>query len=165
MLDAARAAPELTFIITGRQDKARQNGHHIDNIPPNVILPGYLDVAVFDDLLRAADVVVGLTLEEGIQLSVCNEALGFGRPLVTADTQILRALFGEAAILVNPRDPQQIVSACRLALQNSSEYAAKSVALAAKRLTAWKHEQLSTVTRFTRTNPRDLLADKSEGAQ
>lgn len=143
VLTAARMAPEITFIITGRPDKAKQNGHNIEDLPGNVVLPGFLPVALFDDILREANVVIGLTREEGIQLSVCNEALGFGRPLVTSDTQILRELFGAAAVLVDTKSPASIAEGCREALAHADVYAEKSKLLAVTRLMAWKEMQLS----------------------
>ena len=143
VFEAARLAPDLTFIITGRPERARQNGHDIDNLPTNVILPGFLSIELFDDLLREADVVMGLTREEGIQLSVCNEALGFGRPLVTSNTSILSKMFGSAAILVSTSDPTSIANGCRYAVNNASEYSKKSSALSKIRVSQWESIQLA----------------------
>lgn len=152
VLAAARIAPELTFIITGRPDKAKQNGHVIEALPSNVVLPGFLPVELFDDILREADVVIGLTREEGIQLSVCNEALGFGRPLVTSDTKILRELFGEAAVLVRTSNPADIAAGCRSALADAEIRAKKSRSLAAKRLDSWTRGPLSTLSTMLNTS-------------
>lgn len=142
ILEAAQIASDFTFIITGRPSKAAQNGHSIDTLPKNVVLTGFLSVDIFDDLLREADVVIGLTREEGIQLSVCNEALGFGRPLVTSDTKILRKLFGAAAVLVDTKNPTSIAAGCRAAVRNADEYANKSRDLAVVRIKKWDSEQL-----------------------
>ena len=152
VLAAARIASECTFIITGRPERAEQNGHNIDDLPKNVILPGFLSIELFDDLLREADVVTGLTREEGIQLSVCNEALGFGRPLVTSDTQILRKLFGEAAVLVETKNPTSIAAGCREALGHADEYARKSRDLAVERTFMWQENQLSKLFFLIRSN-------------
>lgn len=162
VLTAARLAPEITFIITGRPDKAKQNGHNIEDLPKNVVLPGFLPVELFDDILREANVVIGLTREEGIQLSVCNEALGFGRPLVTSNTVLLKALFGKAAVLVNTQQPTSIVSGCREALLNADDYARKSKLLANERLSAWTKEQLSAVLGLLGRNDPQLSPEKKE---
>src|SRR5574343_1215241 len=145
VMAAARLAPELTFIITGRPDRAAKNGHDLSNLPANMRLPGFLSVEVFDDLLRDADVVLGLTREEGIQLSVCNEALGFQRPLVTSDTAILRELFSEAAVLVKTADPASIVAGCRSALADQTLRSKLSSKLADSRLRKWAEGQFSSV--------------------
>jgi glycosyltransferase involved in cell wall biosynthesis len=145
VIKAARLSPELTYIVTGRPDRARINGHNIDNLPENVILPGFLSIELFDDLLREADVVMGLTREEGIQLSVCNEAIGFARPLVTSNTKILRKMFGDAAVLVDTNDPMSIAGGCRDAIKNAHEYSMKSICLSEKRISQWKSIQLSSL--------------------
>ena len=142
ILAAARIASECTFILTGRAERAEQNGHNISELPKNVICPGFLSITDFDNLLIEADVVMGLTCEEGIQLSVCNEALGFGRPLVTSDTKILRKLFGEAAVLVDTTNPVSIAAGCREALGSADKYACKSRALSVSRISQWKSGQL-----------------------
>lgn len=143
VLAAAALMPECTFIITGRPERASQNGHDIDHKPANVVLPGFLPLEVFDDLLREADVVMGLTREEGIQLSVCNEALGFGKPLVTSNTQILSKLFGTAAVLVETRNPTSIASGCAEAIRNSRQYSEKSRSLSVARVDQWRSAQLA----------------------
>lgn len=148
VFEAARMVPECTFIITGRTERARQNGHSLDDVPANVVLPGFLSLDVFDDLLREADVVMGLTKEEGIQLSVCNETLGFGRPLVTSNTRILTKLFGDGAVLVDTGVPESIAQGCREAVNHASEYGAKSLALAERRLFEWRVSQFSPLSAF-----------------
>lgn len=145
VMEAARLSPDLTFIITGRPERAARNGHDISQIPSNMRLPGFLSIEVFDDLLREADVVLGLTREEGIQLSVCNEALGFRRPLVTSDTAILRQLFSEAAVLVSTSDPRSIADGCRDAIAEPLLRSELSSKLALARLCSWTDGQFSSV--------------------
>lgn len=165
MLEAARIASECTFIITGRLDRAKQLGHDIDSLPRNVVLPGFLSVELFDDLLREANVVIGLTREEGIQLSVCNEALGFGRPLVTSNTKILSKLFGNAAVLVEATSPSSIAAGCREALCHADEYAARSTVLAASRLSDWKEGQFGKLIKLLEENSPPLEVLTQRGMQ
>jgi glycosyltransferase involved in cell wall biosynthesis len=145
VMEAARLAPELSFIITGRPERAQKNGHDLKELPGNMCLPGFLSVEVFDDLLREADVVLGLTREEGIQLSVCNEALGFRRPLVTSDTAILRQLFLDAAVLVKTSDPVSIANGCRAAIGDHVRRSELSARLALTRLNSWLGGQYASV--------------------
>lgn len=142
IFEAARLAPELTFIITGRPERAQQNGHALINRPSNLILAGFLSLELFDDLIREADVVLGLTKEEGIQLSVCNEALGFNKPLVTSNTRILKKLFGNAAVLVDTHSPADIVRGCEDAVSDAATYSDKSAALSIERVSNWQRVQL-----------------------
>ncbi len=151
VMEAARLAPDLTFIITGRPERAARNGHDISQLPSNMRLPGFLSIEVFDDLLREADVVLGLTREEGIQLSVCNEALGFRRPLVTSDTAILRQLFSDAAVMVSTNDPGSIADGCREALAEQVLRSQLSAQLALVRLGSWINGQFSSVKKALST--------------
>lgn len=144
---AARLMPDVSIIITGRLESARRNGHILEKKPTNVFLPGFLSLDVFDDLLREADIVIGLTREEDIQLSVCNEALGFGKPLVTSNTKILRKLFGDAAVFVDTSDPESIAHGCKDAIRNSCLYSSKSLSLSAVRVEQWRSVQLSELRR------------------
>jgi glycosyltransferase involved in cell wall biosynthesis len=150
ILAAARLVPDVQFVLTGRTETARRSGHQLDSLPSNVVLPGFLPVEVFDDLLREADVVLGLTKVEGIQLSVCNEALGFGRPLVTSDTQLLRSMFGAAAVLVDTSNAASIAEGCREALADAPRRAAMSAALGQQRLESWRSGQLTDLHQLLR---------------
>lgn len=156
VFEAARLAPEFTFIITGRPERARQNGHDIDSLPPNVVLPGFLSLELFDDLLREADVVMGLTKEEGIQLSVCNEALGFSKPLVTSNTRILAKLFGKAGVLVDTKDPLSIAHGCKNASTESAHYAELSSQLATGRLLAWQADQFLALKKLIQRGASEI---------
>ncbi|MEM8570049.1 MAG: glycosyltransferase [Pseudomonadota bacterium] len=136
LLEAAADLPELQFRLTGNRARAAAQGY-TDRAPQNVIFTDFVPLEEYDRMLQEAAIVLGLTIEEGIQLSVANEALGAGRPLVLSETRILRAMFGDAAVFgANTRDG--IAGALRFALQNSDELAGRSHALGEKRLAEWK---------------------------
>jgi len=118
---AARQAPELTFIITGNQARAAGR-HNLTNIPSNLKLMGFLPRAEFDALLCQADIVLGLTKLEGIQLSVAGEAVSVGKPMVLSDTATSRQLFYKGAIYVDPLNPESIAQGCRDALLHQSQF-------------------------------------------
>jgi glycosyltransferase involved in cell wall biosynthesis len=101
VLGAAAQLPHLTFVLTGNVAVANRN-HDLQNLPPNVVLPGFLPAAELDWLLTHASAVLALTTHPDIELSAGNEALGFGRPLVVSDSWVSRQLFGEYAVLVDP---------------------------------------------------------------
>lgn len=143
VLDAARQAPDITFVVTGKTHNARKHGHDISAPPPNVVMPGFLALEEFDRLLRHADVVMGLTKIEGIQLSVCNEALGYGRPLVISNTDLLSSLFGESARVVDSQSPTDIVAGVRDVLGDPIRFASRSRRHAAMRREMWARQQLA----------------------
>jgi hypothetical protein len=115
VLDAARLAPEITFVLTG--NSARAKGiHDLSNLPPNVKLVGFLPTAELDSLLRSTDAVLGLTKLEGIQLSAANEAVGAKKPMVISNTNVLKELFYKGAIYVDSSVPKSIAQGCQTAL-------------------------------------------------
>lgn len=135
LMDAARALPELRFLVTGNRNRAEAQGF-TTNAPGNVTFTGFLDVADYNALLAAASVVLGLTTEEGIQLSVANEALGAGRALVLSDTRVLRAMFGAAALL-SPNTASDLARTLRAATARQQDLEVASQSLRDQRLAAW----------------------------
>lgn len=145
ILRAAELAPEVTFIITGRPERAARHGFDVSNLPSNVVLSGYLELSSFEAVLRDCDVVLALTKVDGIQLSVCNEALGFGKAMVISNTSLLRRLFGDAAELALDHSPQALVAAVRRALEQKHNLESRASLLVAERLRQWREDQFSRV--------------------
>lgn len=137
LLDAAGLPDVGTIVMTGRKENAAARGHDIGRAPPNVVMPGYLETEDFNALLCHCDVVLALTKVDGIQLSVCNEALGFGKPMVMSDTRLLRTMFGDASVLVRSESPAAIAAGIRAAYQDMEKYSNASLQLAERRRTEW----------------------------
>lgn len=144
LLDAARLAPEIPILITGSRKRADHLGFTRD-VPANVTFTGYLPLDAFERLLFGASVVFGLTDVEGIQLSVANEALGADKALVLSDTAILRAMFGQAAVLAK-NTPGDLAAGLREGMARREELEARSRALKERRIRDWL-EPARTVTR------------------
>lgn len=143
LLTVARAHPQWTFIITGRLTNAKRYHHDLTAVPPNVAMPGYLAVEEFNQLLRACDLVLALTRNDGIQLSACNEAIGFGKAMVASDTPLLRKLFSGAALMVNSDHPQTLSDGIDNALKQVAELQAASERLAVQRRLEWEQRMAS----------------------
>ncbi len=141
MLLAAEALDDGAVVLTGPQANAHKYGHDISRLPPNVVMPGFLPVEQFDALLAHADVVLALTKLEGVQLSVCNEALGFAKPMVVSDTVLLRNMFGSAAVMVDSNDAQSIAQGIREAWNRRAELAQSASKLARQRRDDWLTKQ------------------------
>ncbi len=141
VLQAAGRMGEGVLAVTGRLGNASRNGHDITNPPPQAVLTDYLPLPAFEALLHHADVVLALTRYDGIQLSVCNEALGFGKPMVLADTPLLRRLFGQAAVMVDATDPASIAEGIRQAVQDAPRLRAAALELAQARRQHWRQQQ------------------------
>jgi hypothetical protein len=136
VLDAARLTPEITFVLTGKTSRAK-GIHDLSNIPPNVNLPGFLLESEFDSLLCNADVILGLTKLDNIQLSVANEAVGASKPMVLANTEILKKLFHKGVIYVDAFDPKSIAQGCREALLNKYKLTKEVSELILERKERW----------------------------
>lgn len=136
LLAAARLVPELRFLVTGSRRRAEFNGFTRD-VPENVAFTDYLPLDEFERLLVEADVVLGITSMEGIQLSVANEALGVDKALVLSDTRVLRAMFGAAALMAR-NTPEDLAARLREAMARRAELEARSAALKTRRLEEWR---------------------------
>lgn len=90
VLDAAIRVPEVTFHVTGRDDRVLGLGRRI---PGNVRFTGFLAEDVYHGLLHAVDAVVCLTTRDHTMQNGACEALSHGTPIVTSDWPVLRHYF------------------------------------------------------------------------
>jgi hypothetical protein len=136
LLDAAALLPKVEFRLTGNPARATANGYTA-RAPDNVVFTGFLDTSGYTHLLTHADIVLGLTSVDGIQLSAANEAVGAGRPLVVSDTSLLRDLFGSAALFAR-NEGASLASVLSDALDRLPELASASRALKITREARWR---------------------------
>ncbi len=76
----------------------------------HVLLPGYVPAADLPALLSGALAFVFPSLYEGFGLPVL-EAMACGTPVICSDTSSLPEVAGNAALLVDPRDPEALAQA------------------------------------------------------
>lgn len=136
--EAARAHPGWTFVMTGALVNAKKHRHDLRATPANLVMPGYLDPAEFDRLLTVCDLVLALTCEDGVQLSACNEALGFHKAMVVSDTPLLRSLFAPGALMVDSGRAASLGRGIAEALSRRAELEAAAQALAQRRRALWR---------------------------
>ncbi|RNC73209.1 MAG: glycosyltransferase [Desulfuromonadales bacterium] len=120
LLAAAAAVPDQSFIITGNVRNCREP-ELVAGAPANVHFVGFLSREEFDGLITGCDAVVALTRFDGIQLSVCGEAVGAGKPMLISDTSTLRRLFPAGGVFVRPDSPDDIASGARELMARLSE--------------------------------------------
>lgn len=142
LLAAARLLGRGVVVMTGRVANAAKHGHDLSQVPANVVMPGFLSLADFEALLVHCDVVLALTKYDGIQLSVCNEALGFAKPMVVSDTPLLRSLFGSAAVMADSSNPDALAQGIAAAAEKIQMLSENAKALSSKRRTEWSTHQL-----------------------
>jgi hypothetical protein len=153
VLQAARLLPNMTFVLTGNPSRAR-GIHDLSNIPANVKLTGFLPEGEFDRLLCSADAILGLTQLEGIQLSVANEALGIGQPMILSDTQTLKTLFYKGAVYVNSSSPEAIATGCQTVLTEKQALIQQVYELRQERTQGWLNKSEEIIDILTGLKPR-----------
>lgn len=106
-----RLAPEARLVIAGApgwlyDDVVQQAGGCGDGVR----ILGYVDDADLPALYRNAELFVFPSLYEGFGLPVL-EAMASGVPVVCSDSSSLPEVVGDAALLVDPRDPSAMAAA------------------------------------------------------
>jgi len=94
-IEAARLLPsDVCVYISGR------SGNRLENVqlPPNVILTGYVDEETYVGMLYACDLILDLTTWQDCLLCGAYEAVSAERPMVLSGTVALRAYFDKGAV-------------------------------------------------------------------
>jgi len=141
--------PRLTLDVVGENrthppldlpSLARRTGLH-----ERARLSGFVSEAALADRYAAADVAVFLSEYEGFGLPAL-EALSRGVPVVTSTSPALGEIFGEAALLVDPRDAVAVADAVDRVLRDPAlraDLVARGRGLAARH--SW--ERCASLTR------------------
>jgi len=104
------ADPSVSLVISGHVDPRLPRPNPSGPGADRVRWLGPVSDAELVGLLNAAEVFVYPTLAEGFGLPVL-EAMACGRPVVTSAGTAAAEVAGEAAILVNPREPAEVAQA------------------------------------------------------
>ncbi len=148
LFEAASRIPGIHFLITG--DNARLARHGELCCPENITLTGFLSRSVFDSVLIAADGVVGLTKNENVQISVANEAIGAGKPLLLNRTSTLEKIFGDGACFARSYRTDDLESGLKYFISNLDLYEEKSRLHRVVRQERWA-AQLKLIPHLART--------------
>jgi glycosyltransferase involved in cell wall biosynthesis len=84
----------------------------------DVVFPGFVEDEDLPAVYNLADVFIFPSLYEGFGLPVL-EAMACGTPVVTSDLSALPEVVGDAGVLIDPRDPEEIASGVYRLLSNS----------------------------------------------
>lgn len=139
VFDAARMMHDINLVITGNTDRAKGR-HDLRNAPDNVRFTGFLPKPEYNVLLHAADVVMGLTTRDDVQLSVANEAVGARKPMVISDTPLLRSLFDKGAVYVDSLDAAAIARGCIEAVNHKEQLIIEAQLLNKERNNRWLNQ-------------------------
>jgi glycosyltransferase involved in cell wall biosynthesis len=103
-----QSASDVALVLAGQQGWLYDPGWTAG--VKGVILPGYVDDADVAALYSGALALLFPTLHEGFGFTVL-EAMRCGTPVITSATSSLPEVAGDAALLVNPRDVDEIAQA------------------------------------------------------
>jgi glycosyltransferase involved in cell wall biosynthesis len=92
---------------------------HTLGLEHRVVLTGTLSVTDMRLLYSHAAVFVFASLYEGFGMPVL-EAMACGAPVITSNTTALPEVAGDAAVLVNPEDPEELADAIIRVLEDSA---------------------------------------------
>ncbi|MBK9508478.1 MAG: glycosyltransferase family 4 protein [Cytophagaceae bacterium] len=115
-------SPDFQLVITGVNRK-----FIVDHMPPNtsnilkrqIITPGFVSQDELTFLYSYAKVFLFPSLREGFGLPIL-EAMSQGTPVITSNTSSMPEVAGEAAILIDPNNPDQITSSMENLMNNNA---------------------------------------------
>jgi len=87
------------------------------NLKEKIVLPGFIADRDLPAMYSAAELLIFPSLYEGFGLPVL-EAMACGTPVICSNTSSLSEVAGDAAILVNPYDEEEIAQAMKRVLSN-----------------------------------------------
>ncbi|MGM7721721.1 glycosyltransferase [Metabacillus sp. Hm71] len=135
LVELAKMNPDLHLILTGNKNKAfKLLGDR--EIPKNITFSGFISAEEYKYLFLHADVVMGLTKNENIQLSVSTESLSFGRPVILSDTKTLRKLYPNGFIFT-VNQPEQMKDCIKHYLEDYQELTKELGVVRQEKINKW----------------------------
>lgn len=113
---ATHKAPLIQWVFTGRPPASFVEACNSENS----IFPGFVSRSEYLRLLGYANVVLAPTTEEDTMQRAGYEAMCAGKALVTSDTAVLQAFFGESALVVPPHS-DRYAEAVEVAVERQCE--------------------------------------------
>jgi glycosyltransferase involved in cell wall biosynthesis len=121
-LRASHPNGDLKLVIAGGQgwgDETLRTTQKTLKLHHDVIFTGFIDELDLPHLYRGALLFVYPSLSEGFGLPIL-EAMACGTPVITSTTSSMPEVAGEAAILVEPGDPEALATALALLLNDEA---------------------------------------------
>jgi hypothetical protein len=145
LVAAARQTPDVSVLITGDYKNMDKLNLH-ETAPRNVQFLGLLPRAEFDSLLVNCDAIVAFTRLDGLQMSVCGEAIGSGKPMLISDTMTLRRLFPLGCVFVDSSNPQAIADGLRQLVMKRIPLEGQAIELRLRMQADWSNVQVKKLT-------------------
>ena len=145
VFDAARLMPDARFFITGNPADVNLKP---EDIPENVILPGFMPHHSFLKLMDSVDVVLSLTKLKDALAWTYRECLALGKPFVGTNNEVAVANFGEYGLFTNP-EPKEIAEKLQEVWRRRDEFVPKMAAYIEADEARWAQD-IATITGLIR---------------
>jgi glycosyltransferase involved in cell wall biosynthesis len=99
IINSAKLTPDANFYITGNS-KGREKEYG-DDLPPNVVLTGFVSENDYKILLKNSLVILDLTNRENCLVCGAYEAISASKPLILSNTAALKEYFDNTATFVS----------------------------------------------------------------
>jgi hypothetical protein len=138
--------PDIYIYVTGNYRKV--TGRLPADLPPNLVLTGFLDEQDFVDLLFSADAIMDFTTAEWTLVCGGYEAISVEKPFITSDKIVLRGYFNKGAVFAG-NDHLSISEAIGNLIQRKDEYDREIRALKMEKNEEW-NQQFSKLLELVR---------------
>ncbi|MDH5325910.1 MAG: glycosyltransferase [Gammaproteobacteria bacterium] len=131
---AEKIDPTICIYITGNS-KGREKLFGKD-LPPNIILTGYISEEEFVNKLFESDLVIDLTTRENCLVCGAYEAIGAGTPLLLSNSVALQKYFGNGAVFTD-NTAADIADKISFSISNKNELQQKITVLKKELVQTW----------------------------
>ncbi|WP_027203851.1 glycosyltransferase family 4 protein [Butyrivibrio fibrisolvens] len=111
---------EIKLVITKKSSELERLCH-ILRITDDVIFTDYIDECDKECLYKLAYATIFVSYYEGFGLPII-ESMAAGTPVITSNVSSMPEVAGNAALLVNPNDPESIAEAMKTIVEDKEEY-------------------------------------------
>jgi len=132
LIDAA-----ICIYVTGNFTRS---GIRQEDLPPNVILTGFLSEPEYAAMLRSVDATVDLTTREDCLVCGAYETLALAKPMILSDTRALRSYFSRGAVYVLGT-AQSIADGITEAIRTKTTLEIEAAELSALRAREWEEKR------------------------
>lgn len=139
VIKCAEIRKDINFVVTGKH-AGKLPKSVIDSSPKNVFFTGYVSNEDYNELLCGAFGVLGLTTRENVQLSVANEAVSAGVPMILSGTSTLKRLFGKGAVFVETMNCISMANGILELIGNRPKYELECANLLIERNVRWSKQ-------------------------
>jgi glycosyltransferase involved in cell wall biosynthesis len=146
IIDAVRQLKDCTVYMTGNARKLPSAIR--GQLPPNLILTGFLSDEDYVALLRSVDLILDLTCRENCLVCGAYEAVAVEKPMVISNTKVLKEHFSKGAVYAG-HDQDSIILAIEEGLSRQSELSLGVKALKEELILKWEYKRRLLLDKLT----------------